>query len=317
MTEPCAAAAPGSVLLLGEYAVTEPEAPGVALGVLPEVRAAWAAERAPRITGRMGAQRFTWTPHACDSPLLAALVAECGAPRGAIEVDSGALAGKHGKLGLGSSAAVAAVVAAMLLHGPQPGAAPALDRRRVFAAALAAHRAAQGGRGSGYDVAASVWGGAVRFTGGRTPAVARHRPPALLQLCLIAGAEPLATPAAVARYERWRQRDPAAAARFRARSRELVEQFLSAADAAACCAALSAGGEALRWLGARIGVAVEPPALRARLDRFRARGWAAKAVGAGGELGVAAAPPGAPPAPGPAPYLMPLRLAPEGLRWLS
>ncbi len=325
------------MLLLGEYAVTEPDAPGVALGVLPEVRAAWAADGPPRITGRMGEQRFTWTPQISDSPLFAALVAECGAPRGAIEVDSGAFMGEHGKLGLGSSAAAAVAVAALLLHGPQAGAAPALnrrrgreppperkpasaapalDRRRVFAAALAAHRAAQGGRGSGYDVAASVWGGVVRFTGGRTPAVKRHRPQVLPQLCLVAGAEPLATPAAVACYERWRQSDPAAAARFRAHSRELVEQFMSATDTAACCAALSAGGELLRWLGARIGVAVEPPVLRARLSEFRARGWAAKPAGAGGELGVAAAPPGAPPAPGPAPYVIPLRLTPEGLRWL-
>ena len=318
MTETCAAAAPGSVLLLGEYAVTEADAPGVALGVRPEVRASYAADRPPRIRGQMGAQRFAWTPQACDSPLFAALVAECGAPRGAIDVDSGAFAGPRGKLGLGSSAAVAAVVAALLLHAPPPGAAPAFDRGRVFAAALAAHRAAQGGRGSGYDVAASVWGGVVRFTGGRAPAVARHQPPPLPQMSLIAGAAPLATPAAVARYEQWRQRDPAAAARFRARSREAVEQFLAADDAAACCAALRAGGELLRWLGARIGVAVEPPTLRARLNEFRERGWAAKPVGAGGELGVAAAPEDAAPLPpGPAPYVTPLRLAPEGLRWLS
>ena len=322
------------MLLLGEYAVTEPDAPGVALGVLPEVRAAWAADGPPRITGRMGEQRFTWTPQISDSPLFAALVAECGPPRGAIEVDSGAFMGEHGKLGLGSSAAAAVAVAALLLHGPQAGAAPALnrrrgrepppdaqaraprspalDRRRVFAAALAAHRAAQGGRGSGYDVAASVWGGVVRFTGGRTPAVKRHRPQVLPQLCLVAGAEPLATPAAVACYERWRQTWTRPPRRGSARdSRELVEQFMSATDTAACCAALSAGGELLRWLGARIGVAVEPPVLRARLSEFRARGWAAKPAGAGGELGVAAAPPGTPPAPGPAPYVIPLRLAPE------
>ena len=315
MIERRAAAAPGSVLLLGEYAVTEPDAPGIALAVLPEVRAAGVAGRAPRITGRMGRQRFTWTPQGCDSALFAALVEECGAPRGGIEVDSDAFVGPHGKLGLGSSAAVAAAVAALLLYDPQPGAAPALDRRRVFAAALAAHRAAQGGRGSGYDVAASVWGGVVRFTGGRTPAAARHRPPVLPQLYLVAGARPLATPAAVARYEQWRRRDPAAAERFRACSREAVEQFLAATEAAACCAALNAGGELIRRLGARIGVAVEPPDLRARLDEFRARGWAAKPVGAGGELGVAGAPEG--PAPPSVPYAAPLRLAAEGLRWLS
>ena len=347
--------APGSVLLLGEYAVTEPNAPGVAVAVQPEVHATHEPSGPQCIIGRMGAQRFAWTPRRCDSPLFAALVAECGPPDGSITVDSTEFAGPHGKLGLGSSAAVAVVVAALLLAhrhrdarvsdwvagdvaaqaesatvaaggsgagagirlggvdgGVRRGATP---RRRVFAAALAAHRAAQGGRGSGYDVATSVWGGVVRFCGGCTPLVSRYRPPALPELHLVTGARPLATPAAVARYEQWRQRDPAAAERFRKRSHEVVEQFLAATEAAACCATLAAGGELIRWLGERIGVTVEPPDLRTGLDQFRACGWAAKPVGAGGELGVAAAPAGTiPPA---VQNSMPLRLAPEGLRWLN
>ena len=347
--------APGSVLLLGEYAVTEPNAPGVALAVLPEVHAVFDPSRPPYITGRMRAKRFDWTPRCCDSPLFAALVAECGPPDGSITVDSTHFAGPHGKLGLGSSAAVAVVVAALLLARQQrhaqvsdreatevatqaraatkaeggvmtsPGilgdeadvgdSRYATPRRRVFTAALAAHRAAQGGRGSGYDVATSVWGGVVRFRGGCTPLVSRYRPPALPELHLVTGARPLATPAAVARYEQWRQRDPAAAERFRKRSHEVVEQFLAATEAAACCATLAAGGELVRWLGERIGVTVEPPDLRTGLDQFRACGWAAKPVGAGGELGVAAAPAGTiPPA---VQNSMPLRLAPEGLRWLN
>ena len=368
MVEYCAAAAPGSVLLLGEYAVTEPDAPGVAMAIQPEVHATLEPGGSPRISGRMGAQWFTWTPVRCDSPMFAALVAECGAPAGAITVDSTEFAGPHGKLGLGSSAAVAVAVATLLVataragereddreteggrayaapvtpaaacdradagrHGPR-GDLPAGKRgagkhgsdavresvrRRVFAAALAAHRAAQGGRGSGYDVATSVWGGVVRFSGGSTPEAAPLRPPELPVLYLVRGAAPLATAAAVARYEEWRQREPAAADRFRMRSREVVEQFLAACDAAACCAAIEAGGTLIRRLGARIGVAVEPPELRARLDRFRARGWAAKPVGAGGELGIAAAAAGTGPPDVPAgTNAHPLRPAPIGLRWL-
>ena len=309
-------AAPGNVLLLGEYAVTEPGAPGIALGVLPEVRATCDAARPPRILGRMGARRFAWSPSGCDSPLLSALVRECGAPAGTIEVDSSALSGPHGKLGLGSSAAVAAVVATLLQNRDGPGgAAGEADRRRVFRAALAAHRSAQGGRGSGYDVAASVCGGIVRFSGGDLPTVCRHRPPALPALYLVTGTKSLETPGAVARYEQWRRREPTQAAAFRSRSRDTVEQFAAATDGAECCAAIRAGGELLRWLGDRIGVAVEPPDLRARLDRLRARGWAAKPVGAGGELGGAAAP--AVRAPPTAPYVMPLAVAEDGLRWLT
>ena len=319
---------PGSVLLLGEYAVTEPEAPGVAVALHPEVRATLAVGEPPRIAGRMGARRFTWTPEGCDSPLFAALVAECGPPPGSITVDSSRFAGTHGKLGLGSSAAVAVAVAALLVAGARrdPCVHAALQapgesegggdptRRRVLAAALAAHRAAQGGRGSGYDVATSAWGGVVRFAGGHTPAASRARPRVLPVFYLVQGSSPLPTSGAVARYEEWREREPAPADRFRERSRALVEQFLAAGDADACCAAIEAGGELTRWLGARIGVAVEPPELRDRLDRFRGRGWAAKPVGAGGELGVAAAPPGT--TPPELPYARPLRQAAGGLRWL-
>lgn len=309
-------AAPGNVLLLGEYAVTEPDAPAIALAVLPKARATCDVGRPPRIVGRMGARSFTWTPTGCDSPLLAALVRECGAPAGTIEVDSSAFSGPHGKLGLGSSAAVAATVAALLLHHDSPcGGDLETDRRRVFRAALAAHRSAQGGRGSGYDVAASVWGGVVRFTGGHLPAARRHNPATLPALCLVAGTRPLATPGAVARYEEWRRREPAQADDFRRRSRDVVEQFAAATAGVECCAAIRIGDALIRWLGDRIGVAVEPPELHARLQRLRAAGWAAKPVGAGGELGIAAAPAGRkPPCE---PYVMPLAMAQEGLRWLT
>ena len=260
MTDRLTVAAPGNVLLLGEYAITESDAPGIALGVLPEVRATFDEARPPRIVGRMGARSFTWSPTGCDSALLSALVRECGTPAGTVEVDSSALTGPHGKLGLGSSAAVAAVVAALLQHrdGPSDGDGEA-DRRRVFRAALAAHRSAQGGRGSGYDVAASVWSGVVHFTGGNLPAVCRHRPSVLPRLYLIAGTQPLATPGAVARYEQWCRCAPALADEFRRRSRDTVEQFVAATDAAECCVAIRTGGELIRWLGVRIGVEVEPP----------------------------------------------------------
>ena len=361
MAEGRTVAAPGSVLLLGEYAVTEPDGPGVAMAIDPQVRATLTPGGSPRILGRMGARRFTWTPKRCDSPLFAALVAECGPPAGTITVDSTEFAGPHGKLGLGSSAAVVVAVAALLAEprqaaecasasgsgesgassdddaggadrseagriGPRgelpTGGAAGRDagRRRVFAAALAAHRAAQGGRGSGYDVATSVWGGVVQFSGGRTPHALPHRSRALPALYLVQGAAPLETPAALARYREWRQREPDAANRFVLRSREVVEQFLAADDATACCAAIFAGGELIRWLGARIGVAVEPPELRRRLDRLRARGWAAKPVGAGGELGIAAAPAGTRPPDVPdgadGAYALPLRPA-EGVRRLD
>lgn len=72
--------------------------------------------------------------------------------------------GAH-KLGLGSSAAVAVALTAGLMLAAGLGA----DRASVFELALLAHRAAQGGTGSGGDVAASVFGGLIEYTRDEQP----------------------------------------------------------------------------------------------------------------------------------------------------
>jgi phosphomevalonate kinase len=66
------------------------------------------------------------------------------------------------KLGLGSSAAILVASLAALEVGSEPTLDDAALARRVFDAALCAHRIAQGG-GSGIDVAASAFGGILRF----------------------------------------------------------------------------------------------------------------------------------------------------------
>jgi len=83
----------------------------------------------------------------------------------AISIDSGAFSRGGHKLGLGSSAAVAAALTAAL------GAALGLtlDRAALFALADRAHRSAQGGVGSGGDVAASVYGGFIGYRRGAEP----------------------------------------------------------------------------------------------------------------------------------------------------
>ena len=112
----CAVAAPGSVLLLGEYAVTEPDGSRRSGGA-PSTRYTLRLIARRPAAHRWAAwerRRFAWTPRHCDSPLFTALVAECGPSGGSITVDSTQFAGPHGKLGLGSSAAVAVAVAALL-----------------------------------------------------------------------------------------------------------------------------------------------------------------------------------------------------------
>ncbi len=77
------------------------------------------------------------------------------------------------KLGLGSSAAVAAALTAALATALASGLSRSrgveLARDELFALADAAHRRAQGGAGSGGDVAASVHGGRILYTRDEPP----------------------------------------------------------------------------------------------------------------------------------------------------
>ncbi len=69
------------------------------------------------------------------------------------------------KLGLGSSAAVAVALTAALAAGR----GVTLTRSELFALAARAHTAAQGGKGSGGDIATSVHGGHLLFRRGAEP----------------------------------------------------------------------------------------------------------------------------------------------------
>jgi phosphomevalonate kinase len=215
-------------------------------------------------------------------------------PRAAITVDSCAL-----PKGYGSSAAVAVAASGTLLalaglRGDELVAA-------VSRAALSAHRSFQGGRGSGYDVAASLHGGIGLFRGGEVPSWAPLALEWLSPLYLFKGQAPVATPGAVARYQDWKRSDAAAAADFLAASNKAVAGFARARgwdEAAAWFEAARALG---LDLGRAIGVSAElgPPAGAAGL---------CKAVGAGNELGVLVGPA----APGP-PALHALTIAGRGL----
>lgn len=93
-------------------------------------------------------------------------------PNGAdVTIDSSALYENGAKLGVGSSAAVAVALTAALIRYSTSGAdwASHVSDVEHLDVMLAAHAKAQGGRGSGLDVAASCHGGLVRFrrvTGG-------------------------------------------------------------------------------------------------------------------------------------------------------
>ncbi|HWN69456.1 MAG TPA: hypothetical protein VNM90_17565, partial [Haliangium sp.] len=153
------ASAPGKVLLAGEYAVLA----GAEAVVMAINRRAVARVVAPGTNEARGA---------AGSPFLQALAQAVAAHAGAdspaaraatmLAVDSSALRDVGGiKLGLGSSAAATvAACACALAHGQAGDVRPAAaEVHRLAHVAHGAAQSAQGARGSGADIAASVYGG--------------------------------------------------------------------------------------------------------------------------------------------------------------
>ena len=139
-----AASAPGKLVLSGEYAVLD-GAPALVMAIDRRAVARFADSGA--------------APGAEPGGLLDAVLRVTGTAEGdrAVVLDTQAFhrrrdCGKPVKLGLGSSAALAAALCRLLLP-------PGTTERAVLEAAVAAHRRFQAGRGSGVDVAASVIGG--------------------------------------------------------------------------------------------------------------------------------------------------------------
>ena len=126
------ASAPGKLVLLGDYAVLE----GARAMVC-------AVDR--RAVGRRD-------PEGPGSAVVDAVLAEAGSTD-RVRIDTGGFVEPTGeKLGIGSSAAVAVITAAL---------ATGRGDERCLALALAGHRAAAGGVGSGIDVAVSFHGGVI------------------------------------------------------------------------------------------------------------------------------------------------------------
>jgi len=282
---PATLSVPGNLLLLGEYAVLEEGGLGISIAVDRRVRIEVEPARELRIDGMGAGGQATLRPADGGSGLLGAVGAAVQAelesqglgsrlPPLHLSVDSSALYAAGGrKLGLGSSAAVAAGAAWTLLElsgFPLHGLAEA-----SFRASLAAHRAHQGGRGSGYDVAASLYGGYGLFRGGLLPSFRPLSLPWMPQLSLRSGAAPVSTVDAVGRYLVWKEESPGAARAFLEASNEAVRGFVQARDWARASIFLREGAR----LGIELGEAIGVPARIAL-----AEGEEGKALGAGDEL---------------------------------
>jgi phosphomevalonate kinase len=274
MSAPVAVRAPGKAILCGEYAVLH-GAPAVAVAVGRQVVAKEAPNDAP------------------ESPFVASAKAHAraagGAALGPVVVDSSALYEGELKIGLGSSAAVTSAVVGLSFARAGK---PLNDPAALFPVADRAHAEAQGKRGSGVDVACSVYGGTIRYVKRRgvgevTPADL----PDGVQLTFLWAGKSASTAMLLDHVKTLAEREPARHDACIGRLISHAHAFATAVagnDAPALLQAADAYHEAMTALGVAAGVEIvtEPHARFAALARRH--GGAAKPSGAGGgDLGVA------------------------------
>jgi phosphomevalonate kinase len=263
--------APGKAILAGEYAVLH-GAPAIAVAVDRYVKVA---------PGGVVPE---------PTPFVAAALRHAGAAPTALQVDSSALYEGDIKLGLGSSAAVTAAVVG--LSFARAGRRLSTDPQLLFDIADAAHAEAQGTRGSGIDVACSVYGGTLRFQR-HHGAVSVHEvalPPGV-QLTFLWAGRPASTPELIGRVKALAENDRAAHDHVIGRLVGEAHAFASAvatADAAALIAAADGYGAAMAALGQAAGCAIVTEEHAQLAALARRHGGAAKPSGAGGgDLGIA------------------------------
>ncbi len=308
---------PGNALLLGEYAVLEEGGLGAAVAVERRVM----LDASPSnggfddlsVEGTWPGGSFRWTPSSPgSSALVSAVVAEVrkergdeGVPRSLrIRIDSSALFARNGrKAGFGSSAAVCVALVAALLSAERAD-------ESIARLALSAHRNAQAGRGSGYDVYASFHGGKGLFRGGVLPTWEQREASWETGIFLFPGPGPVSTREAISRYMQWKAENPTDARDFLQRSNAAVMAFLSAASPEEASLAMRAGRDLGVELGEAIGVSARipaPPGLDPDL---------CKSLGAGNELGAYFCFPDAA-GPSPGPGLDRLVVSRKGITWRS
>lgn len=287
--------APGKLVVLGEYAVLN-GAPAMVLAVDRHCRAEIGPSEDDRchLVSRADADRLTSFPGGGASgfgvvdEVLSALPA-AGVWRGLL--DSREFFANGVKLGLGSSAAAltawAAAWAAFTGRGPLQADSATLQTL------IGLHRATQGGAGSGIDVAASLFGGVVRFQldGGALARAGTVRLPNSVGFAGVFTRSAASTPGYLARYEAWRAEAPGEADALHGVLAGIAEGGIGAAladDADAFLMAVAEYGHELARLGERIGAQIVTPAHRGVLVIAERLGVAYKVSGAGGgDLGLA------------------------------
>jgi phosphomevalonate kinase len=273
--------APGKVFLVGEYAVLEGSA-----AVLAAV--------SRRAIGQ-------YVPDMTPASLVVAEVLEravealgelgTAIPRGAPLVDTEAFRDGETKLGLGSSAAAAVAAAGAVLS--YAGVDVAARRDLLFTVADEGHRAAQGGVGSGGDIAASVHGGFVGFVRppGGAAIVRRLSRPHGLEVVVFWTGSAASTPALIQGVRALAGRAPGRYAALLDELRQTADRFVQAFlgnDPRGAIRQADAYGQGMEKLGASAEVPIVTRPFAEAAALARGLGGAAKPSGAGGgDVGVA------------------------------
>lgn len=247
-----AASAPGKLVLLGDYAVLEG---GLALVAAVNRRA----------EGRVAS-------NAPPSGVVQAVCRRAGAEALSVRIDTSGFLGPEGtKLGIGSSAAVAVVTAAL---------ATGRGDERCLETALKGHRDAAGGVGSGIDVAASYYGGVIASRNQPSPVEPLGSRLPGLELSVLFARESASTSELI-RACRGHPRWPA----WMSVMKPLAEQGVDAwrrGEAPRFLEVVRRYGRAMEGMGRDADVPVVTETIRKVMDAAEKRGGAAKPSGAGG-----------------------------------
>ena len=296
---------PGSLLIAGEYRITEEGGRGLAVAAGPVGRAFREPSEEPSVRSlwpgggwegqiitpemlrgdSLAAAALREMPAADSSEIRASSSLKAPGPVFTITVDTTGFFREDGsKLGYGSSAAACILLCRSF--------APTMETEKAAHAAIRAHRAWQGGRGSGYDVLASAFGGTGLFIGGREPSWDQLSWPVHLKTWIIHAPEAVRTPRAVSLYKQWRMECPDESEKLLSRSDELVNGltriFKTESESADTSVPeiLRELSDIGRILGEKIGVPAEPvlpEGLTGILQDQTRKNIAAKCLGAGNE----------------------------------
>lgn len=305
---PVTASAPGKLVLIGEYVVLE-GAPAVVLAVDRRARVClrdsedsdWHID-APDLgirdaRGRLnGAGRLDWLQLAQAQGERLALVArvlEAAQAEGEtipahVVLDTQAFFADdpaHSKLGLGSSAALAVALSGAV-HAHNQRGTPELAALRL------AHCQAQGGRGSGLDIATSLAGGVLIYClHNQQPYAVPSVWPETLELCCVWSGTTAHTGTFLQRLDAWRERSPSSFAALMSDLGALAEEaakVIMDGNTATLIDVMAAYASALDALGQASGLDIVCNEHRAIGAVATACGVTYKTSGAGGgDAGIA------------------------------